>query len=359
MRCQWLVFTLFTFLTLGSPSVYAQTMPAGNPAPGNKPGSSSAPSNVAADAAVITIDGLCGSDPYSIAEPDPASKTSTSPDSKTTSSPVARNASCRTVITRSQFEELAAVIAPNQPPQAAVKLARLYSEQLLFAREARELGLDKDPHFNDILKFTYLQVLARAMNNHLQQQAEMSDAEFEKYYQEHAKEFEEVELLQISIPKQKQHASGSGPAPSKTVAAADEAAMKAEAEKIYHQALAGGDFEKLHEEAYTVAGDPDDAPDSDMGTVTRPELGESQAEIFALRPGQISRLIPGEEAWHIFKVVSKQMMTEGDAKNLVTGQRLKAATESLKNSVKPELNDAYFWTSAGAAPAKSAEDDTQ
>jgi hypothetical protein len=241
-----------------------------------------------------------------------------------------------------------------------VRLARLYSQQLLFAREARELGLDKDPHFNDILKFTYLQVLARAMNNHLAQQAEMSDAEFEKYYQEHAKEFEEVELLQISIPKQKQHASASeGAPPLKAVAAADKAAMKAEAEKIYGQVLAGAGFEKLKKEAYTVAGDPDDAPDSDMGLVTRPELGESQAEIFALKPGQISRLISGQEAWHIFKVVSKQMMPKSDARNLVTGQRVKAATEALTNSVKPKFNDAYFWTSGGTDPSKATEDDTQ
>jgi hypothetical protein len=356
MRCQWSVFTLVAFLALWCPPVPAQTAPAGNRTPGNKPGAPA--SNVAADAPVITIDGLCGSDPYSIAEPDPASKTSA--DSKTGDAAVARNPSCRTIITRSQFEGLAGVIAPSQPPQAAVQLARVYSEQLLFAREARELGLDKDPHFNDILKFTYLQVLARAMNNHLQQQAEMPDAEFEKYYQEHIKEFEEVELLQISILKQKQHASASGGAPpSKAVAAADEVAMKAEAEKIYHQALAGGDFEKLQEEAYTVAGDPDDAPDADMGLVTRPELGESQAEIFALKPGQISRLISGQEAWHIFKVVSKQMMSESDAKNLITGQRVKAATEALKRSVKPKFNDAYFWTSGGSEPGKAAEDDTQ
>jgi hypothetical protein len=356
MRRQWLIFTLLISLAaLGPPHAYAQTAPSGNLTPANKPGAPA--SNVAADAPVITIDGLCGSDPYSIAEPDPASKPSS--DSKAANSTVALNPSCRTIITRSQFEGLAGVVAPNQPPQADVQLARLYSEQLLFAREARALGLDKDPHFNDILKFTYLQVLARAMNNHLQEQAEMSDAEFKKYYQEHAKEFEEVQLLQISIPKQKQHPSASGSAPpSKAVAAADEAAMKAEAETIYRQVLAGGDFEKLQEEAYTVAGDPDAAPDSDMGLVTRPELGESQAEIFALKPGQISRLISGQEAWHVFKVVSKQMMPENDARNRVSGQRVKAATEALKDSVKPKLNDAYFWIPAGSEAAKSTEDET-
>jgi hypothetical protein len=354
MRYWWLVFTLSTLLALGRISVHAQAVPAGNPTPGDKSGLSSS-SNVPPDAAVITIDGLCGSDSYSIAEPDAAAKTPASADSKATGSSVALNPSCRTIITREQFEKLASVVAPNQPPHATAELARFYSDQLLFAREARELGIDKDPHFEEILKFTYLQVLARAMNERLARQADMTDAEFAKYYKEHAAEFEQVELLQISIPKQKSHPPASGSTlQAKVDPAADEAAMKAEAEKIYSQAVAGGDFATLQEEAYTVAGDPDDAPDADMGVVTRSVLGSTQAEVFALQPGQISKLISGKEAWHIFKVVSKQMMSESDAKRLVTGQRTQATVDSLKKSVKPRLNDVYFGSSAGSEQAQTS-----
>jgi hypothetical protein len=354
MRYWWLVFMPFTLLALGLTSVHAQAVPAGNATPGDKSGHSSS-SNVPPEAAVITIDGLCGSDSYSIAEPDAASKTPGSTISKATSSSVALNPSCRTIITRAQFETLASVVAPNQPPHATAELARFYSEQLLFAREARELGIDKEPHFDEILKFTYLQVLARAMNERLARQSDMSDAEFAKYYKEHAADFEQVELLQISIPKQKSHPSPSGSTPqAKVDPAADEAAMKAEAEKIYSQAVAGGDFATLQEEAYTVAGDPDNAPDADMGVVTRSELGGTQAEVFALQPGQVSKLISGKEAWHIFKVVSRQVMSESDAKRLVTGQRTQAAVDSLKKSVKPWLNDVYFGNAAGSEQARSS-----
>jgi hypothetical protein len=354
MRYWWLVFMLFTLLALGLTPVNAQAVPAGNSTPGDKSGISVSRS-VPPGTAVITIDGLCGSDSYSIAEPDTASKTSGTTDSKATGSSVALNPNCRTIITRAQFEKLASVIAPNQPPHATAELARFYSEQLLFAREARELGLDKDPHFDEILKFTYLQVLARAMNERLARQADMTDAEFAKYYKEHADDFEQVELLQISIPKQKSHPTQSGTMPqAKMDPAADEAAMKAEAGTIYSQVLAGGDFATLQEEAYTVAGDPDDAPDTDMGVVTRSELGGTQAEVFALQPGQVSKLISGKEAWHIFKVVSKQMMSESDAKRLATGQRKQAAVDSLKKSVKPRLNDVYFGSSAGSEQAQSS-----
>jgi hypothetical protein len=366
MRYRWLIFTLFLCLALGRSPAQAQIAPAANPTPRDKAAPAASSSNVAPEAAVVTIDGLCGSDSYSIAEPGATPKASDSADSNAaspqgaTSSAIARNPGCRTIITRSQFEKLASVITPGQPPQAAVQLARFYSEQLLFAREARELGLDKDPHFDDVLKFTYLQVLARAMNTYLQQQADIPDTEFEKYYKEHAEEFEQVQLLQVSIPKHKHHATDSRSAPvAKAKTAPADPAMKAEAEKIYRQVLAGGDFEKLQTEAYTLAGDPDDAPDADMGIVSRPELGESQKEIFAMRPGQISRLISGDEAWHIFKVVSKPMMSQSDAKKIVTGQRLKATMESLKNSVKPQFNDAYFGTSAGPEQAKSTGNESK
>lgn len=369
MRYRWLILTLFTFLTLRGSLAYGQVIITSDPDAGIKPATAPPPSpvppsNLAPDAPVVTIDGLCGSEPYSIADPAGNSKSGDSTASKasdpqaTASSFSATDPGCRTTITRARFENLASVVAPNQPPQGTIQFARFYSDQLLFARKARELGLDKDPHFDDILKFTYLQVLARAMNDRLQKEAEVPDAEFEKYYKEHPREFDEVELLQVSIPKQKQHAAEAGSAsPAKVNKAADEAAMKAEAEKIYREVLAGGDFEKLQDEAYTVAGNPDDAPDSDMGLVTRAELGDSQEEIFALRPGQISKLISREQAWHIFKVVSRQMIAQIDARKMVTSQRFKAAVESLKNSVKPQLNEAYFGPSANPEHAKSTAGD--
>ena len=42
---------------------------------------------------------------------------------------------------------------------------------MVYAEKARELGLDKQPRFEEVLKFTYLQVLARAFTNEMQQNA--------------------------------------------------------------------------------------------------------------------------------------------------------------------------------------------
>jgi len=347
MQCRWLVLVMFGLLALRQPA-HAQTVQVGNAASANKVSASTPPSSVAPDAPVITIDGICNSAPWSIAKPVATANPSGTGNSGTAGSSAGNSGAdpngCKLVITRAEFEKLAFVVAPNTLPQSDLQVARVYSNLLVSALKAHELGLDQDPHFDDILKFTYVQVMARAMNTYLQQQTYgRTDADFEQYYKEHAREFEQVQLLQISIPKHKLHANESGKdSVTKADAAADEAAMKAEAEKIHARAVAGEDFEKLQEEAYTVAGNPDAAPDADMGEVTRSEVGQFQEQIFSLPPGQVSEITPGAEAWHITKVVSKRMMPREEAKRWVSARRMKEASESLSNSAKPHFNDAYF-----------------
>lgn len=347
MRCRWLVLAVFGLLSQRQTD-YAQTVNAGSAAPANTAAASASPSSVAPDEPVITIDGICSSAPWSIAQPAATASPAGTGNSGTAGSSAGNSGAeanrCKLVITRAEFEKLAVVVTPNTRPQSDLQLARVYSNLLVSALKGHELGLDQDPHFDDILNFTYVQVLARAMNNHLQQQAdEQTNAEFEKYYREHPQEFEQVQLLQISIPKRKLHANESGPASAnKEDSAADEAAMKTEAEKIHSRAVAGEDFDKLQEEAYTVAGNPDAAPDADMGEVTRAEVGQFQELIFTLPPGQVSEIMPGPEAWHIVKVVSKRMMPREEAKKRISARRMKEAIDSLNKSAKPQFNDAYF-----------------
>lgn len=339
MEYRGLALTLLAWLVFGPCSAAAQLAPAGNFTPGRK---APAPaSQVAPDAPVITIDDVCSKVPWSIAQPAATSKAG----------------DCKVVITRDEFEKISSVISPNQPPEANSQLAHHYSEQLFLAEKAHELGLDKDPNFDNILKFTYLQVMARTMNNHLQEQAfALPDAEFEKYYESHPQQFEQVTLLQISIPKQKEHDAGpASVAPPKVDVAADEAAMKAEAESIRVRALAGEDFQKLQDEAYVVAGRVDTAPLCGMGDVTRTDVGQFQKEIFAMQAGEVSKVIAGGEAWHIFKVLGKPIMARNEAKQEVINQRLKESTEALRNSMKLELNSSYFQTAPAPQPAPESK----
>ncbi len=349
MHCWWLTFTLLISFALGQIHAQAQA-PAASHKPGDQAEPSGAAANIAPDAPVIKIDGLCASGRFSTAKQAAPAKPAAAPASKAAASRGTKNSEtaispgCQTIITRAQFEKLSHVVAPNQPPAATVQLAHFYVTQLLYAQKGHEFALDNDPDFEEVLQFTYLQVLARAFTNHMQQQANaQANADFDTYYKQHPDEFEQVQVLQISVPKQKQHSDDSVAASSSNVDTDEEAAvLKAEAEKIRARAVAGEDFQKLEDEAYVFAGDPDDSPDIDMRDNTRAEMAPFDKEVFALHPGQISELLSGTEAWHIFKVVSKHMMPRDEARKRIAAKLMKASMDSLNSSVKPQFTDAYF-----------------
>jgi len=313
------------------------------------------PSTVPPDAPVIRIEGLCSAAPLSM-KPGAASKTTSSPGSKGDGSLASNksapaNPDCETIVTRAQYDKLASVVAPKQEPPATVQLAHFYATQMVYAEKARELGLDKQPRFEEVLKFTYLQVLGRAFTNEMQQNANAkADAEYDQYFKQHPEEFELASVLQISVPKQKLQPdpdqAGATPAP-KVDNAPDPAALKAEADKIRARAVAGEDFEKLETEVYTFAGDPSAAPDTDMGANTRAELGQFGNDIFALQSGQVSQVLSGTEAWHIFKLVSKETMPPEDGKKRIAAKFMKETMESVNRAVNPQFNDAYFGPTAG------------
>jgi len=350
MYCRGWWLTLFCSVLLGVGYADAQANQADGQA--MNPGTASSSVNASAvgpDAVVITLDGICDNEPYSIAKPVAPSKVADAGKAAAEAS-----GGCKSVITRSEFENFVKVVNPKAVPKDAITFARFYSEQLAYARKARELSLDKDPDFETILKFTSLQVLSRKLANRTMQDADVPDAEIEKEIKEHPEKYEQVDLLEIAIPKARQHPAEAGKAPAKVDARAEESAMKAEAEKIRSRAVAGEDFQDLQDEAYKFAGyDPDDSPDVEVGENTRDQVPEEFRKlVFELQPGKVSELVSAEGYWHLFKVRSRQMMPVAGAKAIAVNQRFHDSMEALKATVKPQFNDAYFTPPAASQPAK-------
>src|SRR6202011_992893 len=159
------------------------------------------------------------------------------------------------------------------------------------------------------------------------------------------------------IPKTKEHSSEArSSAPSASVdTAADEAAMKAEADKLRREAVEGGDFEKLQDQAYAAANHDENSLEPAMGKVTRGRLGQFQELVFdELQPGQVSQVVSQADFWVIFKVVSKGMMPRDEAREYLTQLRMKEAWDSLQNSVKLRLNDSYFKPAPDAEASRQA-----
>ncbi len=340
MRCRFpgmVLFGLLTFL-LVHPCMFSQLLP-----PSAPPAAPTGPeSQVAPDAPVVTIHGLCG---YVVL---PGSGLDTAGSHTGSVDLTTPNPNCETVITRQQFENLIRGISPTGDPQLARSFARDYTETLMFARRAIETGLDKDPVVHALLQYRYQQALYSIFKARVTQKAnQMSDADVAKFYNANRERYEEFGLLRIHVPNVPEHhpAPGSRVQPKVDVAA-DEAAMQALAIKIRGEAAAGGDFEKLQAKAYKLAGITDDPADTDLGNKwTRDNFpAEYQSSVFGLKPGQVSEPIHNSSGWHIIKVVSRTTIPLSEARDLTLQLVVGDQANAVRKAVTTDLNDQYFAT---------------
>jgi PPIC-type PPIASE domain len=317
------LLTLVLFSTLAFSQVApppkgapAATPPAAKPA---TPATPAAETDVAPTAAVITIDGLCNG-----------------------KVPETPSADCKTVITRADFEKLVNAIDPQMPAPRRQQLADAYSRMLIMSDIAEQRGLANSPESQQVLHFTRMQALMQLLGRQVQKEAaNVPAAETEKYYNEHAQQFEQAEFQRLFIPKTPP--CGEKPPDEKTLAA--------EGEKIRAAAAAGGDFEKLQKQAYDDLGIKTPPPPTAAGTLRRESIPSSQAKVFDLQPGQVSEVLNEPGGLYIFKLQSKKKLTLAEVtpeiNRVLEQERMREAVDKLTKNVKPELNQAYFGASAG------------
>jgi hypothetical protein len=305
--------------TPAAPQAGAPANPAGNPAETKE---------VAPDATVITINGLCANPPTDKAA-DP---------------------NCKTVITRAEFEKIMESVQPNMPPRVRRQFATRYSSALVMAEKAHEMGLDQGPKFDDRMKLMRIQVLTQMFNQAVQEKAgQISDQDIEDYYKSKSADYEEADLLRIFIPRSQQLPASK----VKLSAAAEkqrqkdaEEIMRKEADKVHAGAVAGEDFAKLQAEAYTLAGLKGKAPSTKMGKVRRNGLPPNQASVMELKTGQISAVMSDQSGYFIYKIGVKDVEPLDKVKEEIRGtlrtQRLQEQMKAAQESGTPTLDEAYF-----------------
>ncbi len=318
---------LFSALAFSQAAPPAKSAPATTPQTA-KPATPAKPAEKAElppTAAVITIEGICNG-----------------------KVPATPSAECKTVITRAEFEKLVDALDPQMPSARRRQLADAYSRMLVMSDVAEQRGIQNTPEAQQILHFTHMQALMQLLGREIQKEAaKVPPAETEKYYNEHAPQYEQANFQRIFIPKMP--ASGETPADEKT--------LEAEGQKIRAAATAGGDFEKLQKQAYDDLGLKTPPPPTATGMQRRESLPPSQAKVFDLQPGQISEVMNEPGGLYIFKLDSKKKLALAEAtpevNRVLEQERMKDAVDKLTNSVKPELNQEYFGAPAGpgAMPA--------
>ena len=296
---------------------------------------------VGPDTAVVTIKGLCSGTA-------PKAAVSKTTGAATTPKP----ATCETVVTRKQLELLIEAVRPNLQPTQRRMLAQQYAELLIMANAAVKAGVEKDPKVEEQIRLSKLQALASSYSHQVQQkEADVPQADIEKYYQENAAKYEQAKLQRIYVPAV---TTEEGKPP-------DAAVTKLLAEKLQQRATAGEDFDKLQKEAFTAANNKGTPPSVDMGERRRSTLPAKQADaVFGLKAGEVSPPLEDASGFDIYKVVSKDQVpldkVHDEIKATLGREHFRETIEKVRNSVKPTYNDAYFGSAtppatAGAPPA--------
>ena len=360
----WLLCVLLGTLAWGqaAPSTKPQGMPAssGNRMSAQKPATDKdSAESVPENAAVLTIDGVCETPAKSAV----AKTTANKPGSASS----AGAKSCRTVFTRAQFEELANNLAPNITPQMKKQLAGILPRLMAMASEAEKQGLENTPQYKELLKYARMQILAKQLQQKLQDEAaKISDADVEKYYKDHAENFEQYSLERLFVPRMKQiepeakEEAKAGEQSEKDKDAAEKAkqeegeqAMTKLADDLRARAAAGEDFLKLQKEAFAAAGMKIESPTVTLPGVRRSGIPPAQAAVFDLKTGEVSQVLSDTGGHYIYKMTSKSEMPLEQAKSEIhtrlQNERMKEEMDKVNDSFKVETNEAYFG-SGGSNP---------
>jgi uncharacterized protein (DUF2344 family) len=353
---------------------WGQAAPAGSPPASHPPlaaaarPSSEEGADVAPTAAVLTITGVCQDQPKTAVKGTAAKPAGAKP----------AMADCKTVITKAEFEKLAAALAPNPNPDAKAinpqvkrQLANVLPRDLAMSEAAKKKGLENSPQYAQMMKFARMQILSALLQREIQADAaKVSDAEIQSYYKEHADNFEQYTVDRLFVPRNRQaqadlNAEDKGEKlteeqqkakqeAEKAKAAEGEQAMSKLADDLRARAAGGEDFTKLQKEAFSAAGMKIDSPTVTLPKVRRTGLPAAHATIFDLKVGEVSQVINDAGGHYIYKVDAKDQLPLDQVKDEIHSKlqndRTRELMEKVNGSYKVETNEAYFGAGGPMMP---------
>ena len=370
MRKSWVMCVLLGALAWGQAA--PATPPAGHPVapiPAPRPQApaeaADTAASVPADAAVITVKGVCPAQPKTA-----ATKAGTA---KTTGAAVKTPAAdCKTVITKAEFERLASGVAPNLTPQLRKQLATVLPRLIAMSAEAQKRGLDKNPRYLETVKFAKMQILTQELQRTTQEEAaKIPEAEIAEYYKKNPEAYEQYNLDRLFVPRSKQPDAAetkdndkdeklteeqqkAKDEQEKRKQAEGEEEMTQLAEKLRARAAAGEDIAKLQKEAFEAAGMKIDSPTVNLPTVRRTGLPPGHTAVFELKEGEVSQLINDSGGHYVYKVNKKETLplekVKDEIHSTMQNVRMRDAMDKYQNSFKAETNEAYFGPAGAQAP---------
>lgn len=255
------------------------------------------PVDLPPDTPVVTLRGVC----------DPAEKS--------------ESQDCKTVYTREQMDKIVAQMTPSVPPALHPQVAIKYVRMLAAAKLAEDRKLENNPtvavQLEKQTRLGRMQVLAKAFYRQIEEAAENPTmTEMQQYYAEHLSQFDEGEVLRLSIPKS---------VFSKKGGRLDPAMVKAEVDSLHRLASLGYDFDQLQVQAYIDLRIAQTPPPTKLTLARRSSMPPDQSVVYNLQPGEVTPVIDSYTNLVILKLVSKQTAS------------FDAAIPEIRSDLKPAL----------------------
>jgi hypothetical protein len=264
--------------------------------------------------------------------------------------PQAAANSCTTVVTREAFEKLLDsmnVTGKTLTPETRRNLAETYVQYLALERPATKAGLETTQRFADIMRWWRLRTLADLYRGSLQERFKNpSQDEVHAYYVQHLSSYQRIKASRILIPQTMGNTDEAQRSDKKALEIANIARKRA---------ALGEDPELVQKDAYSALG-ISSPPITDLGTHPRSSFPtEETDELFSLQPGQVSKVEIEGASYVIYKIASKETLSEDSVKDEISRQiaqnKYDEAIRSAKDSAKPEFNQAYFGPPSTAPSA--------
>ena len=214
-----------------------------------------------------------------------------------------------------------------------------YLRMKMLAAEAEKNGLDRDPEVKAQLQLMHDNALANAQLNQLEQSIAVTDADVQKYYDQHKKDFEQVKARHILIAFKGSDANR----PEKPQLTEEQA--KAKADDIRAQLAKGEDFAKLAKtESYDIGSGQQGG---DLGTFHRGQMvPEFEAAAFDTKVNEISPVFRTKYGYHILQVQERTTTSVADAHDGIAQQlkqeKLTAMLDTMKKDSSASFDDTYF-----------------
>jgi parvulin-like peptidyl-prolyl isomerase len=283
------------------------------------------PDNVAPDAAVVVVHGVC-----------PNNAAPATPDA------------CKMVITKQQFMAMLSgmnVASQLSTPSAMRSFAESYSQLLALASAGEKTGAESDPRFQELMRISRIRALADTYRHSLEEKySNPSQQEIEAYYKENIDKYEALKVERIIVPTANFN---------RTPAARAEYDKKIKqlAADIRERAARGEETQKLQDEAYKVLNLPA-SPRTDLGMKRHGGLPAAiEKDLFALKPGEVTKLESEPSGLNIYKLRSRDTIpveaVKGEIVRDLHKKNMEESIKSVTGAVHSELNDQFFGPTGG------------